>query len=126
MKTIHKFRLNTGKEPTTLVLSEGYRVVRCEDRTPETTLRRGDQPPPSPLRVLEGVKDPLLEPSLNPPCGTLITIVNCLFYVLEREPIILEKLSAGRLAPRSAWFCLQGGALRRHHSTRSDMVPDPF
>ena len=30
MKTIHKFRLNTGKEPTTLVLSEGYRVVRCE------------------------------------------------------------------------------------------------
>ena len=30
MKTIHKFRLEPGKEPTTLSLTEGYRVVRCE------------------------------------------------------------------------------------------------
>lgn len=30
MKTIHKFRLDCGKEPTTLKLREGYRVVRCE------------------------------------------------------------------------------------------------
>ncbi len=30
MKTIHKFRLEPGKEPTTLNLREGYRVVRCE------------------------------------------------------------------------------------------------
>ena len=28
MKTIHKFRLEPGKEPTTLTLKEGYRVVR--------------------------------------------------------------------------------------------------
>lgn len=30
MKTIHKFRLECGKEPNTLKLREGYRVVRCE------------------------------------------------------------------------------------------------
>lgn len=30
MKTIHKFRLEPGKEPTTLTLKEGYRVVRSE------------------------------------------------------------------------------------------------
>ncbi|AXS81774.1 MULTISPECIES: hypothetical protein [Marinobacter] len=30
MKTIHKFRLEPGKEPTTLSLREGYRVVRSE------------------------------------------------------------------------------------------------
>ncbi len=30
MKTIHKFCLECGKEPTTLKLREGYRVVRCE------------------------------------------------------------------------------------------------
>ncbi len=30
MKTIHKFRLDSGKEPTTLKLRQGYRVVRCE------------------------------------------------------------------------------------------------
>ena len=30
MKTIHKFRIEPGKEPTTLRLREGYRVVRCE------------------------------------------------------------------------------------------------
>ena len=30
MKTIHKFRLECGKEPTTLTLREGYKVVRCE------------------------------------------------------------------------------------------------
>lgn len=30
MKTIHKFRIESGKEPTTLTLREGYRVVRCE------------------------------------------------------------------------------------------------
>ncbi|PXX92692.1 hypothetical protein DIT71_05810 [Marinobacter vulgaris] len=30
MKTIHKFRLEMGKEPNTLKLREGYRVVRCE------------------------------------------------------------------------------------------------
>jgi len=30
MKTIHKFRLEPGKEPTTLTLREGFRVVRCE------------------------------------------------------------------------------------------------
>lgn len=30
MKTIHKFRLEPGKEPTTLTLREGCRVVRCE------------------------------------------------------------------------------------------------
>jgi len=30
MKTIHKFRVEAGKEPTTLNLKEGYRVVRCE------------------------------------------------------------------------------------------------
>ncbi|KPQ27682.1 MAG: hypothetical protein HLUCCX14_13750 [Marinobacter excellens HL-55] len=30
MKTIHKFRLELGKEPTTLTLREGFRVVRCE------------------------------------------------------------------------------------------------
>lgn len=30
MKTIHKFRLEPGKQPTTLTLKEGYRVVRSE------------------------------------------------------------------------------------------------
>ncbi|MBS3804777.1 MAG: hypothetical protein KGY54_09545 [Oleiphilaceae bacterium] len=30
MKTIHKFRIESGKAPTTLTLCEGYRVVRCE------------------------------------------------------------------------------------------------
>lgn len=30
MKTIHKFRLEPGKELTTLTLKEGYRVVRSE------------------------------------------------------------------------------------------------
>ena len=35
MKTIHKFRLATGKEPTTLTLREGFRVVRCEYLIPE-------------------------------------------------------------------------------------------
>ncbi|MET4026844.1 hypothetical protein ABIE59_002372 [Marinobacter sp. MBR-99] len=30
MKTIHKFRLEPGKEPTTLTLREGFKVVRCE------------------------------------------------------------------------------------------------
>ena len=30
MKTIHKFRLESGKAPNTLKLRPGYRVVRCE------------------------------------------------------------------------------------------------
>lgn len=30
MKTIHKFRINAGKEPTRLTLKQGFRVVRCE------------------------------------------------------------------------------------------------
>ncbi len=30
MKTIHKFRLEPGREPTTLTLKEGYRIVRSE------------------------------------------------------------------------------------------------
>lgn len=30
MKTIHKFCLDCGKEPTKLKLRQGYRVVRCE------------------------------------------------------------------------------------------------
>lgn len=30
MKTIHKFRVDPGKEPGTLTLRQGYRVVRCE------------------------------------------------------------------------------------------------
>lgn len=30
MKTIHKFRINAGKEPTRLTLKNGFRVVRCE------------------------------------------------------------------------------------------------
>lgn len=30
MKTIHKFRLESAKEPTTLKLREGCKVVRCE------------------------------------------------------------------------------------------------
>ncbi|GAA3975159.1 DUF7352 domain-containing protein [Allohahella marinimesophila] len=30
MKTIHKFRIDTGKDITTLTLREGYRIVRCE------------------------------------------------------------------------------------------------
>ncbi|GGY66811.1 DUF7352 domain-containing protein [Marinobacter zhanjiangensis] len=30
MKTIHKFRINPGKEPTRLTLKRGFRVVRCE------------------------------------------------------------------------------------------------
>lgn len=35
MKTIHKFRLECGKEPNTLKLREGYRVVRCEYLVPQ-------------------------------------------------------------------------------------------
>jgi hypothetical protein len=35
MKTIHKFRLAAGKEPTTLTLREGFRVVRCEYLMPQ-------------------------------------------------------------------------------------------
>lgn len=35
MKTIHKFRLDCGKEPNTLKLREGYRVVRCEYVVPQ-------------------------------------------------------------------------------------------
>lgn len=34
MKTIHKFRLECGKEVNTLKLREGYRVVRCEYLVP--------------------------------------------------------------------------------------------
>ena len=30
MKTIHKFRINAGKESTRLTLKHGFRVVRCE------------------------------------------------------------------------------------------------
>ncbi|WP_328185314.1 DUF7352 domain-containing protein [Marinobacter sp. OP 3.4] len=30
MKTIHKFRINAGKETTRLTLKNGFRVVRCE------------------------------------------------------------------------------------------------
>jgi hypothetical protein len=30
MKTIHKFRLESGKEPNTLKLRPGCRIVRCE------------------------------------------------------------------------------------------------
>lgn len=30
MKTIHKFRIELGKEPTRISLREGFRVVRCE------------------------------------------------------------------------------------------------
>ncbi|MGM0766759.1 MAG: DUF7352 domain-containing protein [Pseudomonadota bacterium] len=35
MKTIHKFRLECGKEPTTLKLREGARIVRCEYLMPQ-------------------------------------------------------------------------------------------
>lgn len=35
MKTIHKFRLESGKEPNILKLREGYRVVRCEYVVPQ-------------------------------------------------------------------------------------------
>lgn len=35
MKTIHKFRLECGKEPNVLKLREGYRVVRCEYLVPQ-------------------------------------------------------------------------------------------
>lgn len=35
MKTIHKFRLECGKEPNTLKLRKGYRVVRCEYAVPQ-------------------------------------------------------------------------------------------
>lgn len=35
MKTIHKFRLECGKEPNTLKLRKGYRVVRCEYVVPQ-------------------------------------------------------------------------------------------
>lgn len=38
MKTIHKFRLETGKEPTTLSLHDGYRVVRCEYMVPDKSV----------------------------------------------------------------------------------------
>lgn len=34
MKTIHKFRLECGKEVNKLKLREGYRVVRCEYLVP--------------------------------------------------------------------------------------------
>ena len=30
MKTIHKFHIHPGKEPTVLTLKDGFRVVRCE------------------------------------------------------------------------------------------------
>ncbi|SFR43539.1 hypothetical protein SAMN05216203_0288 [Marinobacter daqiaonensis] len=30
MKTIHKFRIEADRKPTTLRLKEGFRVVRCE------------------------------------------------------------------------------------------------
>jgi hypothetical protein len=35
MKTILKFRLESGKEPNTLKLRQGYRVVRCEYVVPQ-------------------------------------------------------------------------------------------
>ncbi|MGC8120542.1 DUF7352 domain-containing protein [Marinobacter sp. VGCF2001] len=35
MKTIHKFKLEPGKEPTTLTLREGYKVVRSEYLVPQ-------------------------------------------------------------------------------------------
>ncbi|MEQ9546685.1 MAG: hypothetical protein RIK85_11835 [Marinobacter sp.] len=35
MKTIHKFRLESGKAPNTLKLRKGYRVVRCEYVVPQ-------------------------------------------------------------------------------------------
>ena len=35
MKTIHKFRLESGKEPNTLKLRPGYRAVRCEYVVPQ-------------------------------------------------------------------------------------------
>lgn len=35
MKTIHKFRLESGKEPNTLKLRPGCRVVRCEYVVPQ-------------------------------------------------------------------------------------------
>ncbi|MBW4936376.1 DUF7352 domain-containing protein [Marinobacter sp. F4206] len=38
MKTIHKFRLEPGKEPTTLPLREGSRVVRCEYLVPDKSV----------------------------------------------------------------------------------------
>lgn len=38
MKTIHKFRLEPGKEPTTLLLREGFRVVRCEYLVPDKSV----------------------------------------------------------------------------------------
>jgi hypothetical protein len=38
MKTIHKFRLDAGKEPTSLSLHEGYRVVRCEYIVPDKSV----------------------------------------------------------------------------------------
>ncbi len=38
MKTIHKFRLDSGKEPTSLSLHDGYRVVRCEYIVPDKSV----------------------------------------------------------------------------------------
>ncbi|MBW7469665.1 DUF7352 domain-containing protein [Marinobacter sp. F4218] len=38
MKTIHKFRLEQGKAPTTLLLREGFRVVRCEYLVPDKSV----------------------------------------------------------------------------------------
>ncbi len=38
MKTIHKFRLEPGKEPTSLSLHDGYRVVRCEYIVPDKSV----------------------------------------------------------------------------------------
>lgn len=38
MKTIHKFRLEAGKEPTSLTLREGFQVVRCEYLVPEKSV----------------------------------------------------------------------------------------
>ncbi len=35
MKTIHKFRLESGKEPNVLRLRKGFRVVRCEYIVPQ-------------------------------------------------------------------------------------------
>lgn len=38
MKTIHKFRIEPGKEATVLSLKEGHRVVRCEYLVPQKSV----------------------------------------------------------------------------------------
>ncbi|WP_166260447.1 DUF7352 domain-containing protein [Marinobacter salicampi] len=38
MKTIHKFRIESGKEATVLSLKEGHRVVRCEYLVPQKSV----------------------------------------------------------------------------------------